>query len=74
MPKLKRVALVRYCPGSASGSPAWLPPDEAERYLVRHSDLTDILRRLDPALNLTYPHIGGSCEICRPRQQELRLS
>lgn len=60
-----KVDLVRYCPGSAPGSPAWMPRAQAEEEERLDSDFILQMCRVNaiPA-PVIFPHIGGTCARC----------
>lgn len=58
--------LVRYCPGSASGSPALLKPDDADAQAVKDTRLIRTLEAINSIEKpVYYPHIGGYCPACK---------
>jgi len=55
--------LVKYCPGSAVGSPAWMKRSEAEELLARDSYYIETILKHEE--NVVYPHIDGKCIKCK---------
>lgn len=63
---MKRSTQVRYCPGSAPGSPAGMTPERADEQAVK--DTHYILKMkgvgaLDK--NAPLPHVNGECQSCK---------
>lgn len=58
------VRMVRYCPGSASGSPGWVSREEAETYLARDTYVLTRLAAIHSAGPgpVVMPHTG----LCHP--------
>lgn len=58
--------LVRYCPGSASGSPGWMSEPEAEKQAAKDTTTINKLISVDSIEpNVQYPHVGGYCRKCK---------
>ena len=66
--KKRREKLVYYCPGSGVGSPAHLPKKEADKYLKQDCGYLDQMRETGESPQ--YPHIGGTCRVCRQDQYQ----
>jgi hypothetical protein len=62
---MRKTNLVRYCPGNASGSAAWMSETEAEQHLKLDSAHIEVMKRVGtlPA-DAVLPHIGGTCKLC----------
>lgn len=57
--------LVRYCPGSASGSPGWMTESAAELQAAKDTTTINKLVKVDSIDKpVCYPHIGGKCKRC----------
>jgi hypothetical protein len=52
------VDMVRYCPGSAPGSPAGLPNSRAKEQLERDYSYVAMMVRSGSISDPVYPHIG----------------
>lgn len=63
-----RNELVRYCPGDAIGSPAWMPRPRAERQETQDNDYLDSMERVGLP-RPQRPHIGGECTKCQRGRQ-----
>lgn len=58
--------LIRYCPGSAPGSPASMSKSDADEYMVQDSRYVEVMSNLG-ALNtpVVFPHTGACSKGCR---------
>lgn len=62
---MKRRDFVYYCPGSVSGSPAYLNKKQAEDQLRRDEAVLKKLESVGAQPNPAHrPHIGGTCPLC----------
>jgi hypothetical protein len=66
MPVKRKVDLIRYCPGSADGSPAYLPEQEArDRVAIDSAYLDRMATRGVIRQPYSIPHTGECSNECR---------